>query len=79
MKIFLDSPIGRKIINSVQQGIGVMNISYKDLSIMEIPLPSIEEQLSVAKEYDEELTKYKEAIAAAEARWANVLDRLQKF
>lgn len=79
LKIFLDSPIGNKIISGAQQGVSVMNISYKDLRVLEVPLPTMEEQQAVAKEYLEELEKYKETIAAAEKRWTEVLDKLQKF
>ena len=32
-----------------------------------------------AKEYTEELKKYKDTIAAAEKRWSEVLDKLQNF
>ena len=57
----------------------VMNISYKDLKVLEVPMPPMEKQQVVAKEYSEELEKYKEAIASAEKRWAEVLDKLQEF
>lgn len=79
LKIFLDSPIGNKIISAAQQGMTVMNISYKDLNALDIPLPPLEKQRAVAEEYLKELTAYKEAIAVAEKRWGDVLSRLQKF
>ena len=44
LKLFFDSPLGRKMIVTRQQGTAVMNISYKELNNIEIPLPSIEEQ-----------------------------------
>ena len=79
LKIFLDSPIGNKLIGGAQQGMIVMNISYKDLNILEIPIPVLEAQKQTAKEYTEELKKYKDTIAAAEKRWSEVLDKLQNF
>lgn len=79
LKIFLDSPIGNKLIGGAQQGMIVMNISYKDLNILEIPIPVLEAQKQTAKEYTEELKKYKDTIAAAEKRWSGVLDKLQNF
>lgn len=79
LKIFLDSPIGNKLISGAQQGMIVMNISYKDLNILEIPIPVLESQKQTAKEYTEELKKYKDTIAAAEKRWSEVLSRLQNF
>lgn len=79
LKIFLDSPIGNKMISGAQQGMVVMNISYKDLKVLEIPVPPITKQLEVAKEYTAELEKYRETIAEAEAHWNDVLNKLQKF
>jgi type I restriction enzyme M protein len=79
LKIFLDSPLGEKMISGVQQGITIINISYKDLKVLEIPLPSIEEQQQKADEYINELTIYKDTVAAAEKRWNEVLDKLREF
>lgn len=79
LKIFLDSPIGNKIISGAQQGMTVMNISYKDLEVLEVPIPSMEKQKAVAKEYRDELTKYMEAVTAAEKRWSEILAKLQMF
>lgn len=79
LKIFLDSPIGNKLISNTQQGTAVMNISYRDLKVLEIPVPPLDTQKTVAKEYLEELTKYEEAVAEAEKRWAEARARLQTF
>lgn len=79
LKIFLDSPIGNKLISGAQQGMTVMNISYKDLNVLEIPLPIMESQEASAKEYRAELKNYTETISAAEKRWNETLSRLQKF
>ena len=79
LKLFLDSPLGEKMINGVQQGITIINISYKDLKSLEIPLASIEEQQQKADEYIRELTIYKDTIAAAEKRWNEVLYKLREF
>lgn len=79
LKIFLDSPIGNKLISSAQQGTMVMNISYRDLKVLEVPIPPLDTQKAAAKEYLEELTKYKETVAAAEKRWTEALARLQTF
>ena len=79
LKIFLDSPVGNRIISGAQQGMTVMNISYKDLKVLEVPIPTMEKQQAVAKEYLDELKKYKETVAAAEQRWAEMLNKLQRF
>jgi restriction endonuclease, S subunit len=77
LKLFFDSPLGRKMLVTRQQGTAVMNISYKELNNIEIPLPSIEEQRSIAEEYIRELEVYKKAIQEAENRWTSTLSRLQ--
>lgn len=79
LKVFLDSPIGNKMISGAQQGMTVMNISYKDLNVLEVPLPNMEKQQAVVKEYQDELKKYRDTVAAAEQRWGEVLQKLQTF
>ena len=77
LKLFFDSPLGRKMLVTRQQGIAVMNISYKELNNIEIPLPSMEEQKAIADEYTRELEVYKKAIQEAESRWSSTLAALQ--
>lgn len=79
LKIFLDSPIGNKLISSAQQGTTVMNISYRDLKVLEVPIPPLDTQKAVGKEYLEELKNYRETVAAAEKHWVEVLTKLQTF
>ena len=79
LKIFIDSPIGNSLISSLQQGMTVMNISYKDLKVLEIPFPPLAEQERIAKEYKESYTEYVKSISEAEKRWNDTLGKLQKF
>lgn len=79
LKIFLDSPLGNKLISGAQQGMMVMNISYKDLNVLEIPMPTLEEQTKKAKEYTEQLNEYRSTIAKAEEKWNTVLAKLQSI
>ena len=67
------------MISGAQQGMTVMNISYKDLNVLEVPLPNMVKQKAVVKEYQEELKKYSDTVAAAEKRWNEVLKKLQTF
>lgn len=60
-----------------QQGTAVMNISYKELNNIEIPLPSIEEQKQISEIYMRELELYKKTIQEAENRWNSVLEDLR--
>lgn len=77
LKLFFDSPLGRKMLATRQQGTAVMNISYKELNNIEIPLPSIEEQKQISETYLRELELYKKTIQEAENRWNSVLADLQ--
>lgn len=74
----MDSPLGGKLLESAQQGTSVINLSYKDMQSLEIPLPDIEKQEALANEYQTELTMYLESISEAERRWRSALDRLQE-
>ncbi|MDE5779984.1 MAG: restriction endonuclease subunit S [Lachnospiraceae bacterium] len=79
LKIFLDSPIGGKVISQAQQGTVVMNLSYKDLNDIEVPLPTMEEQQEITLKYEYELRHFQETVAQAERRWREVLNELEQF
>lgn len=77
LKMFFDSPLGAKILASVQQGTAVVNLSFRDLQEVEIPLPPMEEQKQMTDEYQRELDVYLKTIQNAEERWNNTLEKLQ--
>lgn len=77
LKVFLDSPMGNKILSRKQQGTVVINISYKDLKLIEIPILDIEKQNTIATEYEEELEEYLDTLRKAEERWNKVKSKLQ--
>lgn len=79
LKIFIDSPIGNSMISSLQQGMTVMNISYKDLKLLEVPFPVFEEQEKAAKEYEEAYQNYMRTTSEAEKQWKKALNKLQNF
>ena len=67
------------MISSLQQGMTVMNISYKDLKLLEVPFPVFEEQEKAAKEYEEAYQNYMRTISEAEKQWRKALNKLQNF
>lgn len=69
--------MGNKALAGKQQGTFVINISYKDLKSLEIPLLKVEEQKMIAEEYEQERSRYVESIRLAEDRWNGVIERLQ--
>lgn len=77
LKLFLDSPVGNKLLASAQQGTAAMNISYGDLKNLEIPLPPLESQKKVSEEYQRELEHYQKSIKEAEKRWKTAIAKLQ--
>lgn len=77
LKIFLDSPLGVKQIKGLQQGTTLMNISYKDIMSVEIPMIPLEEQKVISEEYEKELSLYQNTISVANDRWQNVVKELQ--
>lgn len=79
LKIFLDSPLGKKLVSGTQQGATIISISYKDLAGLEIPVPPMDTQIQTAAEYLSELETYQETISAAELRWKETLTRLESF
>ena len=76
IKIFFESPVGLAIIKSFQRGTTIMNINYSDIMEMEIPLLSINKQLELINQYNEEFEIYKEAVKKAENRWMDIKDNL---
>lgn len=79
LKIFLDSPIGRKIVSSMQQGTTAINLNYKDLVGMEVPMPALSEQKKSVELYEAEYAFYRESIKKAQTRWEETLQRLYEF
>ncbi len=79
LKLFLDSAVGRLLIEQTQQGTVVMNISPKDLAMIEVPLLTLDEQWNRENRYRAELIRYENAIKAANNRWKHVIKELQEF
>lgn len=77
LKIFFESSIGKKLINSMQQGFGVMNISYRDFRSMSIPMPTLKQQKQIAQTYNDAFLAYRAALKNATDTWYSTLASLQ--
>lgn len=77
LKLFLESPVGVKMLKSLQRGTGVVNINFKDMSELEVPVLPLEAQEALVREYNTGLSLYKETIAAAEEGWRGVQAEIQ--
>ena len=78
LKLFLDSEVGVKLLKSLQRGTSIVNINYQDICELEIPVPSLDEQLDIVNEYNSGLKLYKETILAAEDAWLKIKNSVQK-
>jgi Type I restriction modification DNA specificity domain/N-6 DNA Methylase len=65
VKIFLESPVGLRLVQTFQRGSKVMNIHPDDLGELTIPLPPPEKQAQLVKKYRQEQLLFIEA----QARW----------
>lgn len=77
LKLFLESPVGLKMLKGLQRGTTVVNINYKDLEDLEVPYPPLAEQDALIDEYNEGLKFYTETLAAAETAWKGVQASIQ--
>ena len=72
LKLFLESNVGKEIINSIRRGSIVLNINYKDLELLKVPVPSMDLQKSIIKEYENGKKVYENKINAAENEWNEI-------
>ena len=54
-----------------------MNINYKDLGELEVPLLPLEDQDAIIDDYNEGLRLYQQKIASAEKAWSGVKEEIQ--
>lgn len=72
IKLFLESPAGVKLLKRLQRGVNVMNINYKDLQEIEVPLLPLEDQDRLIEEYYSGLELYQQMMEAAREAWSGV-------
>lgn len=77
LKLFLASPVGVKMLRSLQRGTVVVNINYKDITELEVPVPPLAVQDALISEYHAGLELYTATIAAAEECWQNIQQNIQ--
>lgn len=77
--IFLNTEIGKKLLNSLQRGSGIMNINSKDLNSIDIPLVSLEEQDSLIAKYNDEYNKYISMLDKITKCWINCKQDINEY
>lgn len=78
LKLFLDTPLGERMLLSRQQSNNFINLNSRELNDLKIPLFPIEKQKEMEEYYNKELKKYKDSIDEASKRWNNVLKNLKE-
>lgn len=78
LKLFLDTPLGERMLLSRQQSNNFINLNSGELNDLKIPLFPIEKQKEMEEYYNKELKKYKDSIDEASKRWNNVLKNLKE-
>lgn len=78
LKLFLDTPLGERMLLSRQQSNNFINLNSGELNDLKIPLFPTEKQKEMEEYYNKELKKYKDSIDEASKRWNNVLKNLKE-
>lgn len=76
LKIFFESPIGKKTLNSLKRGTIVSNINTKDVLELEVPLPDLQKQKELIQKYKDGLKRYKDSIVDATNTWEDLRNEI---
>lgn len=72
LKLFLESKVGIELVNSITRGSISLNINYKDIEMINVPVPSMTTQCELIKKYNDGKRMYDEEIKIAEEKWKHV-------
>ena len=72
LKLFLESKVGIELVNSITRGSISLNINYKDIEMINVPVPSMTIQCELIKKYNDGKKMYDEEIKTAEEKWKHV-------
>ncbi len=78
LKLFLESSVGMKMLKGLQRGATIVNINYKDIELLEVPVPPMDKQVKMINDYNEGLALYIKTISAAEEAWRKIQSDIQK-
>ena len=78
LKLFLDSSVGKKMLKALQRGTTIVNINFKDIETLEVPVSPLNEQEEIVSDYIKGRDAYVEAIRQAEESWQNLQKELER-
>jgi len=77
LKLFLESNVGMKMLKSIQRGSTIVNINYQDIEMLEVPIPSMENQKELVSKYEKGLEKFNAVIKSAQDEWDRLKTEIQ--
>lgn len=77
LKLFLESSVGMKLLQSLRRGSVVTNLNYRDIMGLEVPVLPIAEQDALIQKYNAGLKEYKETTDSAERKWQSIKQDVQ--
>ena len=78
LKIFLESPVGLCLLNSIQRGECIKQLSHKDIAQLEVPAPEREIQDLVVQEFKKGKQEYYKVTSKALVKWNALKSDLYK-
>ena len=77
LKLFLESSVGMKLLQSLRRSSVVTNLNYRDIMGLEVPVLPIAEQDALIQKYNAGLKEYKETTGSAERKWQSIKQDVQ--
>lgn len=77
LMLFLKSTVGTKMLKGIQRGSAIVNINFQDIEMLEVPVPSLENQKTLVEKYDAGLEKFRTIIRSAEDDWNRLKNEVQ--
>ena len=74
LRLFFLSKVGMKLLKRLQRGTTIVNINTKDIELIEVPIPSINDQEVLVEKYNNGLSFYQKTVKAAQETWNNIQD-----
>lgn len=69
LKIFLESHVGKELLKSIERGSNLLNINYKDIEEIKVPVLSYTEQKEIVDEYVKAKNSYNAMVEEATKEW----------
>jgi len=78
LKLFLDSSVGKKMLKTLQRGTAILNINYKDIEMLEVPIPPLDLQEALIAEYQIGRDIYARTLKSAEEEWLKIQKNIER-